>query len=536
MINLKQLFNKMEWIASNCPDLGIRTKDKTLDLSLRLFGKYHVKVTQYLSAALCCAFLFSLVCFILTLTITSLENALLISLLGFSLTYALFLIIPKVVLAHEEDSFLAQLPFFLRDVSYMLDAGVPFEKAVFSSAKNYGFKKQFSQIKKMVEHGHSFVSAYGSLLEKTMSEPLKEAHLQILSLYLQGGDGKGLRKISDGMITARKQVVKEHVAKMSLVGLGLLLISVIAPLFLFILYQVGPAVLSLNLSVPALMVGVVILLGIFYLLLLMLQMMAPAIYPTRAVPSTEFLLLPSLCLLLPLIGVPLTLSLLLTIIGAVAVVFIKKEKIEEDYNAEQMNNQLPGVCMSVFSMPSSRGLADLFKAMAERSTGKLHEKLAHIASKLKHGMSLSTFLKGKKEDMFSRVLSVLTLAEEQGQKMDIVLYELAKDLFDITSIKREISAALSMQKYTLLGGAFFLAFAVSVSSSISKELSGFFKNIHPLSSIEWLILLYFYGYAWLASEYIGSNEQSMVKKVAYFFFMFFASLIGLYIGLKFIGG
>jgi len=261
---------------------------------------------------------------------------------------------------------------------------------------------------------------------------------------------------------------------------------------------------------------------------------SPFIYPSKPLPSNLIFLLPGvLSAIAFIVGLPKEV-LLMVGIGAFLVISIKEfKKIRKELEKEKMVKELNALCIGISSFPSSRGSAELLGEMAKRAKTKLGAMFFSLSEAIRKGVPVRKVLQEmrKEQGMMQRLADVLFYCELYGKDMSYAMYELVKDGMAVEELKKEKSAALAMQRITIIGSLFLLPVAMAFSSMISNTLAEIFPGIKSIEDVEVSVIIFLYLISVLSGECIGNIDGSYTNKILYMIGLFGLAIIGWHLGL-----
>jgi len=528
----ENLIRLLETCSKKTPPL-IAFKSKGLDA---FFLRHKIEQNKFATFAVLFGLCFSLFCSVIAIPFGVKDIDLLIILLfSFAFGAGFIILSAKLLAIREEDRVKAELPFYLRDVSAMLDAGIAFDKAIWLSGKNYSIGRETNAMMERIKAKESIAIVLAEEAKRWDDEEISAVWIELSLLFRQGKGAEAIYDLAESLLEQRKLSIKASVSKIAFSSLIFITFTVLIPLFLVILYEVGDGLLNMNITKEMFSFILLIIIPMLaYIALLVMYFTSPFIYPSKSLPSNLIFLLPGvLSAIAFIVGLPKEV-LLMVGIGAFLVISIKEfKKIRKELEKEKMEKELNALCIGISSFPSSRGSAELLGEMAKRAKTKLGPMFFSLSEAIRKGVPVRKVLQEmrKEQGMMQRLADVLLYCELYGKDMSYAMYELVKDGMAVEELKKEKSAALAMQRITIIGSLFLLPVAMAFSSMISNTLAEIFPGIKSVEDVEVSVMIFLYLISVLSGECIGNIDGSYTNKILYMIGLFGLAIIGWHLGL-----
>ncbi|MBD3397825.1 hypothetical protein GF412_01685 [Candidatus Micrarchaeota archaeon] len=458
----------------------------------------------------------------------------------FLLVFLLLLLLPKLAFNKKKSEVEAELPLFLRTLSMLLELKIPFHTALETlSSENFAISGELSAAVKEIKRGATVEAALASLAKEFDSLEIKRAVSQVLSAYETGGGAESIKKISDDMFFLQQHRMKEFSSKQAMFSLLFIAASTILPAVYLIFSVLGKAVFASETDplsfILVFLVGFPLLSGA---ILSFSSMLSPShSLEEKRKGSPQFILplaLAGLFVLLSLLEInPLIKIIILfaTLLGSAAYFYprYKREKYRE-----AVEDSLPDALLSVSGNSKLGRLESVFSTMRRSSNPQLANELSvslkQLHANIKPAKVLDDLWKRNSSLVLKRVSTFFTYLFEAGVDAGNYVSLMAEDLFRLFELRRERRNALSMQKYTLIFGAFILPLVLGNSLSLISEISdaiGGESSIVPTAALT--IPAYLILYSFLASHFIAETESRKSSELLYFAALSMASTILFYL-------
>jgi hypothetical protein len=395
---------------------------------------------------------------------------------AFALSLALFLAIPAVEARGRAQDIEACMPFFLRGLGMLLQMGLPWRRAMEAAAKDSGaLGEEINHALRCMDEGAGF---HGALMRLAAFDSLsiKRALSQMHSAYDTGASGSEMVRVGDEMLEHDAHRMREHAAKSAMFSLLFVLFSALAPTF-YIIYSVAGPLASGNASPDAGPAGLALLV-VFPLLSALVLLAGKAsmpqtwssggggIHPLMLAPAAIML---AMLFILP--DWPLAALAAGAAAGALAAYgsFIRERRLEE------IDAALPDALFLASGMPESSGAQRVFCQISGGGFGALSEEAAkaerQLAMNVGVGAALRDFALRNPSAMVRRACTMMGHMVETNSLGKLGI--LADDMIRSAQAARERGRLFSMQKYTLMFGAFLMPAVFRMALSLSSSLAEF---------------------------------------------------------------
>ncbi len=460
-------------------------------------------------------------------------------LLVYSFLALLVLFLPKLAFEKKRSEIEAELPLFLRTLSMLLELSIPFHRALSAlSRESFAISPELKAAVKEVDRGATLESSLASLARRMESLEVKRAVSQVISSYESGSGAAGIRKISDDLFFLQHQKMKEFSSKQALLSLLFIAVSTILPAVFLIFSVLGASVFES--PADPVVFALTFLLGfpaVSAAILKFSSMLSPA-YLKEGRGQGMGIVIPFVAAIF-LVGLsllelsPLVVLLVLLLLLVLAVTYFYPQYKREKYR-EAVERGIPDALLSVSGNSKIGRIDSLFSTMARSSNPQLSHELSislkQLRANIKPAKVLDDLWRRNSSSILRRVSTFFTYLVEAGADTGAYLSLMAEDIFRLFELRGERRNALSMQKYTLIFGAFILPLvlgnSLSLISGISASLGGLGAIIETAGSV---IPAYLLIYCFLASGFIGETESSASSGMLYFAGLSLASTILFYL-------
>lgn len=408
----------------------------------------------------------------------------------FGIVFYFLLNLPKIELEKEAKEIESELPFFIREVGFLVDVGLPFENAidVASGEKNRISKKIQSAIEEM-RSGSTFQMAISRIAIESESMQVKRAFSALISSYEHGGT-TNLEKISDELLMVQRHEIKDSSSKIAVYGLIFMAFSSVAPTF-FIIYSIlGESLFQNNVSLSSFAVIMVL---IFPAIDILILLVASSFIPKQEIKE-RFELNP--------------------------LRFYEKQK-----RNEELEKFLPDALLTISSVPAGSSTETAISAVSKGGYGVLSSEFGISLKQLRSKISIKKVLEdlSARNDsaMMSKAANMLSnlFATNHFQMAS----KLAEDFIAEHEISRERANAFSMQKYTLFFGAVIIPIILSTTISISSKMAELMERNTTDFSI--FIQIYLLIYCGMTAYFSASMENKKSMAIIYFISLSVLSLL-----------
>ncbi len=435
--------------------------------------------------------------------------------LFFGLLMGLFIIMPKMRVKQIEAEIESELPGFLRGLGMIVELGIPFRNALASAADGHAIRKEIAEVVRQSENGMGFQNALSMLGNKYRSLEIKRAVSQLTLCYESGSKGLEIKKIGDDMLALQKHKLKEFSAKSALIGLLFIMSSVVMPTFFLVYASAGSFAFGSSVTENEM---ALVMLIIFPMLSIFVLLLSKGMMPKSTMSEERFdykILLPALIIVLG--GLFFSqLQILFLVAGAVAGAYIIAKTYPQEKRRESIDSSLPDAIFSIGALPKSAKPEDIFKTIRKGNYGAL-SKEAEVSQRqmemnVRTGIVLDDLWKRNKSQMLRRASVMLRQMIETNSLDKMGL--LADDMIAAAEIQREKARMFSMQKYTLILGAFLMPLIMRMMVGLLDGM-GDIAEAPGMEFSSGIISSYIIIYAAIASTAISSFEGKKSSAAIY---------------------
>lgn len=362
------------------------------------------------------------------------------ALLSFACCAAFILALPSMEHMARGAEIEASMPFFLRCMGILLEAGVPYQRAMAAASEGEGaLGDEMRHAAAGIESGMSLQAALARLASSYESLAIKRAVSQMLSAYETGAGGREIVKVGDELLSLNQHVVREHAAKSAIFGLLFMMSSAILPTFFLVYAVAGRLASARNLGEAEITLAMLVVFPLTGALLLLLS---GATMPRAALEGRG---------------------------GFGAYLSWGRERARED-----IERHLPDALFAVSGMPKGSGPERLLGAIARGGHGALSEEAMKSVKQLLAGVKPDSVLHDLGARNGSAMLRRACLVMRQMVSANSLdrLGALAEDMIRCSQIKRERAQLLAMQKYTLLAGGLLVPLILKMALGLLGSMSG----------------------------------------------------------------
>jgi len=196
----------------------------------------------------------------------------------------------------------------------------------------------------------------------------------------------------------------------------------------------------------------------------------------------------------------------------------------------EIEEALPAALFQIASFPRRTSMEKIIRSIAKADYGELSRAFARAERLVNAGMSVPEALeelqKRNRSLLLDRAVSLLLEAYKSGADMGNAFKEVAEDIFDLQSARKEAASALALQKYTLLAGGcllvpIILALVLNIVGGLGFDY-GLGMGASPAERKEvyetaiWAGQAYLAIFACIASVFAAVQEGQAKKAVLYF--------------------
>lgn len=495
--------------------------------SLRFAERLGIEPGRYASFSLLASVFFSAIISLLFLPEALLSIGAFF--LSFAMLFFFLLRIPRMIFMRRVSLMEAELPFSLRMLGMLLELNIPFTESLSILSKgNTLLSEEFRTMEREVKRGAGIPASLSHLAETLQSLPIKRALLGISSTYEKGRAGAELIRASGDLLSLQKHAMKDAASKQVLLSLVFIAVAVVLPSFIILFSSLGsfsplPALqpeaipILLLLLLPALSAIILVLSASFF---------PPSIFSPR-LPLLVFAPMSAALLLFVLLqfsSLPrLPLFALLLAAGAACT----WPRYTQERKRERLEQALPDAALAISSQPPGRGLEALLSSMAKYSVPPLREELLislkQARANVKQEAVLEDLWRRNRSPLLRRFSLFLNHALAAGHDISRYLSLIAEDMLSTLEMRRERESLLSMQKYTLIFGAFLAPFIIGSTISLSAQIAALNENA-PAFDISGTAISYLAVYSFLAAAFVSYAEGRPSSFMAYFALLSIASM------------
>jgi len=425
----------------------------------------------------------------------------------------------------------SELPISLRMLGMLINSGLDFNRALEVLSEEEGeFPKEIKEILNKNNEGIPIKSSLASFARKYNSNKIKRAIAQLLSAYEHGSKGNEIIRIGDELLSIQMHEMKEYSSRAALFGLLFIVCAVIVPTFFIVISIMGKQAFGFNISKENFILGFLVLIPLVNILILLFSRITspPNLMEKKQtidpIPLLFGLVLAGL-LLLNIFQLWMLLPILV-LFGIYGYLEYKKEK-----QTEEIEEELPDAMMALASIPKGSGIEQLFRNISRGNFGILSKEFEKSVKQFEAKVKTSRVISdlGERVDslIFKRTVRIMNCILESGSYT--VFNEVAEDLLKLFEIRRERKSLMSMQKYTLVAGAFIIPVILSLSLKLGGTMSQILEKEGSGSSILTIagstIPIYLVIYSTIAGYYISDIEGRRSRGILYSFLMLAVSMI-----------
>jgi Flp pilus assembly protein TadB len=495
------------------PSIGIRSAS---DKELKMLG---AEPKKYMCMALALSALFGF--------LVSVIFGILIFPIAFGLLAGLFILMPRMRAKQLEAGIEAELPVFLRGLGMVIELGIPFRKALATAAEGNAIQKEMDDIARQAEQGMSLQGALSMLGSRYRSLDIKRAASQLSLCYESGSRGAEIRKIGDDMLAIQRHRLKEFSAKSAMIGLLFIMSSVVMPTFFLVYASAGSFAFGSAVTEAELATAMLI---VFPLASVFVLILSKGMMPRSALSGEEKFDFTILAPAAVTVGGSVLLpewQIIFLIAGAIAGAFIIAKTYREEKRRESIEAALPDAILSIGALPRSAKPEDIFRTIKKGSHGALSKEAGicerQMGMNVRTAAVLDDLWKRNGSAMLRRATAMLRQMIETSslEKMGL----LADDMIAAAEIQRERARLFSMQKYTLILGAFLMPLIMRMMLGLLEGMEGIAQGPGMEFSTS-TITSYIIIYAAISSSAISAFEG---KKSSAAIYLIILTAMGLFV-------
>jgi len=414
-------------------------------------------------------------------------------LLSFALLFYLCLSLPKFELQREISEVERELPFFLRELSILLELGIPFNTALASAAGNKGkLTENILFILSDIAAGSSFQKALSRVARESGSNQFKRVSSALISAYEHGGTAGGLAQLSRELLLMQRYALKDASSRLALFGILFIVFSALGPTFLLLYFSLGRMIFSVEVPEYVFLAGMLVLFPAISLLILVL---AKSFVPASS-DDSGFKLNPF--------------------------AFYNSQKKKED-----IEKFLPDALISISAVPAGASTEAALLAVAKGGYGQLSEEFEISLTQLRSKVSLDKVLAdlSKRNNFLLLSRAAHLLSHIFTTNHFSAAATLAGDFLADSEIKRERASIFSIHKYTLFFGAILIPLILSIMVSLTSSVSGILGATQAKEIIFPVVQVYLAMYCAMVSYFSAYAEGKKSLLLVYFPLLLALSLI-----------
>ncbi len=436
----------------------------------------------------------------------------------------------------------AEMPLVLRTFGMLLDMKVPFVRALRIAARGGEIEKEFTKIADEVENGTGVPKALAKFAEQTESAVIKKSIAQLISAYEHGARGTEIIQIADDLVSLQQYGIRDFVSKSSFFGLLFVIFAAVAPTFFLVFATAGKFALEMEIGKEIFLLIFLVLFPLVNALILAISdaQMPPSIFRISGSKNERkniyiFFAITAVLALIMLIDLNQIMRIIA--LGTIVLLFcvLFRKDFEEESRIEKIEAELPNVLLNVSGLPKNYGIEKIFEKMAvgkNEICAEAKKTLMQLRANVSVENALADLWKRNNSFMLRRISELMLNSHIAGANVSEKMHEMAEDLLKFDELRRERENALSMQKYTLIMGAFIVPLILTSSCSLVAQISSFMDsagNNEVLEIAPNVISAYIIIYSALSAFYISKASGKNSRIVYYFALMGIAGLIGFYI-------
>jgi hypothetical protein len=462
-------------------------------------------------------------------------SAVLFSLLGSAIAVLFLLYIPLLQLKRQAAAIEAEMPFAIRTLGMLLDMNIPFLKALELVADEGGaLSGELKRIVSEIKNGVTLEKSFSRLAISYDSFAIKRSISQMLSSYEVGSPGRELQRIGDELISLERHKMRSFASKSAVFGLIFIVSSAIVPTFFLIYSVLGRFALGVDISSAGIAIGLLFIFPMVSILVLLISKSLMPQSPFHRSGSVEIrLLIPGAVIIGSFFLLPDFLRFFGMAGGLIAALILSWKEYREESRMEKIEGYLPDGMLSIAGLPKSAGIVKVFDILSKGGYGPLSEEAAKSRRQLENNLSTDAVL----DDLWLRNDSPML---KRISRMLIYIFDtnsfdklnsLAEDILKSFEVRRERAQMASMQKYTLIFGAFIIPLILKITLNLLDSMVELFESAGAGQTLAFamdLIPPYLVIYSLISSAYIGEMEEKRSGSMIYFLIMTIAGLLTFY--------
>ncbi len=206
------------------------------------------------------------------------------------------------------------------------------------------------------------------------------------------------------------------------------------------------------------------------------------------------------------------------------------EEYKKSRKTREIEENLPPALFQIASFPKRTSMERIIRSLAKSDYGELSREFSRTERLVNAGMSVPEALeelrKRNHSVLLDRTVFLLLEAYRSGADMTKAFREVAEDIFDLQSLRKEVASALALQKYTLLLGGcllvpLILALVLNIVGSLDFEYelgfgAGAAERRELYETSVWASQTYLAIFAGIAGSFAAVQEGQPKKGVLYF--------------------
>lgn len=528
----RMLLKRLVELSESLPGIGLESR--MLDSLAKLYP--NADRGKYISASILISFLPAFLCMLFPAFFQADVFFVLVSFLAaWLLALGFFLALPSFEVRRRTKLMEAEMPFVLRTIGMLRNMKISFVKCLQMAAdEETEISSELKAIVRDINMGMTLDKSLARFSSLFSSYTIKRALSQILSAYEVGSSGIEMRRIGDELLAVQQHELKESASKNAIFGMLFIMTAAVLPTFFLIYVLLGGYGVGGILDRFAIFLAMLLVFPTVSALILLVSKATVPYSPLM--PKTSVLdsgVLAGALLFIVSFMIENDTARLVAAAGAITLILLRiYDNHKKERRTEEIEQYLPDAVFSVVALPKSAKMEKIFDMIAQGDYKALSEEALTAKRQLAGNISVDRVL----EDLWKRNNSpalrkvCIMLKHAYDTNSLDQLHSIAEDLLKNLEIKRERAALMSMQKYTIMFGAFIIPFILKIAISLVNSLAGFFAAggaavTDLLSYILSLIPAYLVIYALISSFYIADIEGKKSRSAVYFLLLSTVSIL-----------
>jgi Flp pilus assembly protein TadB len=477
----------------------------------------------------------------------SLYISILISLI-ISLIFLLLLRkLPKILAKSRAEQIESDLPIALRIIASQLKMNIPFEECLKSVSKGYNCSEEFEKVIKDIERGMSVQEALTGMSERIDSKIIKKVVLQLIVAY-EEGTGEEIKKLADSLILEQKTKQKEFTSRASIISLFYVGISCIVPILFLTYLLVSSIFLEGKIEIEQIKITFLFIFPatICVMVAFLIKKTPKSIFGEEKFiskkeiglidkelrkynldPKVFFICLFLFSLILfSFLFVYFDLGIYSFFSFSIPIVVYFFIAFLIDRRGKEIEENLSSALFQAAVHEKGTPIEKIIKDISKSSYGNLSKEFSIANKQIERCADVVIALKEISERNNSKILEIvielLVKCYRVGKDIQLTIREMAEDIFEIESMLKERSAALSLQKYTILGGCVLLPIILGITINLVSGLEFPTSKITKEQMFEFFSVvkencgIYIIAYVLFSSILISIQEGKKKNFIIYF--------------------